>query len=155
MNARASTVLRPVFPSEEWVGAWLALANRSAEFEASGKEWEGAVTLVIGAEPSAGLPSSIYIRLEGRHGKWLGHELSTDGRLAEGSVFVLRAPYARWKQVIRQELNPIKGLVQGKLRIHGHLPVIFKWTRSVLLLAELAGRLDTEFPDERVGPDGA
>lgn len=155
MNARASTVQRPVFPSEEWVGAWLALANRSAEFEASGKEWEGAVILVIGAEPTAGIPDAVYVRLDGRHGKWLGHELSTDRRLAEGAVFVLRAPYARWKQVIRQELNPIKGLVQGKIRIEGHLPVVFKWTKSVLLLAELAGRLDTEFLDERVRRSGA
>lgn len=139
----------PVFPSEEWVAAWVAAANRSREFEASGRGWEGAVGLVIEADANAGVAESLYVRLDGRHGKWLGSELGRNSALVEDAVFVLRAPYRRWKDLIRRELHPVKGLLQGKMRIEGHLPVILKWTKSMAILAELAGRIDTQFIDER------
>lgn len=35
----------PLFPSEQWVAAWTALANRSKEFEASSAGWSGTVGL--------------------------------------------------------------------------------------------------------------
>jgi putative sterol carrier protein len=145
----------PVFPSEEWVAAWVALANGSLEFEASGRGWEGAVGLVIESDREAGVAEPLYVRLDGRHGKWLSSELGTSSELLEGAVFVLRAPYRGWKDLIRQDLKPIKGLLQGKLRVVGHLPVILKWTRSMAILAELAGRIDTEFVDERARPSQA
>lgn len=139
----------PVFPSEEWVGEWVALANHSAQFEASGSEWEGSVAAVIDADPDAGVSKTLYVRLEGRHGKWVSHSFGTDAGLADGTLFVLRAPYACWKEVIRGRLGPLKGLLQGKIRVRGHLPVFLRWTQSLVVLSELAGRLDTEFVDER------
>jgi hypothetical protein len=33
-----------------------------------------------------------------------------EGDLAQ---FVFRAPYSRWKQVIRRELEPVRGMMQG------------------------------------------
>lgn len=146
----------PVFPSEEWVQAWVALANRSAEFEASGKGREGAVTLVIESDEDAGVPRPIYVRLDGRNGKLVGYQFGTQAVLAEETIFALRAPYPRWKEIVNQELNPVKGLVQGKIMVDGHVPVVLTWTKSILVLAELAGRIQTEFVDEpKTEADGA
>jgi putative sterol carrier protein len=138
----------PVFPSDDWAEAWVALANASDEFEASGAGWSGSVGLVVEADRDAGLPSPVYMRLDGENGKWVGFAVGHNGVLLEGTVFVLRAAYPRWKALIRQELHPIKGLLQGKIRIRGHLPEILKWTRSIMILVELAGRVKTEFRDE-------
>jgi putative sterol carrier protein len=138
----------PLFPSEEWVEAWVTLANGSAEFEASGAGWEGTVGIVIEADPRSGVPETLYMRLDGRNGKWLAHALGTSSGILEGAVFVLRAPYLRWKELVRQDLHPIKGLLQGRIRIQGHLPVILRWIASIGVLARLAGEVDTEFVDE-------
>ena len=138
----------PVFPSEEWVQTWVALANRSPEFEASGKGREGAIGLVIEPDEEAGVPRPIYVRLDGRNCKLVGYEFGTQRAQAEETIFALRAPYPRWKQIVKQELNPVKGLVQGKIAIEGHLPVVLTWTKSILVLAELAGRIETAFVDE-------
>jgi putative sterol carrier protein len=145
----------PLFPSEEWIEAWVALANQSAEFEASGEGWEGAVGIVIEADPRSGVPEPLFMRLEGRDGKWLSHALGTDDGMLRDTVFVLRAPYLRWKQLVRQELHPVKGLLQGRIRIQGHLPVILKWIASVGVLARLAGEVDTEFVDELAPGSGS
>lgn len=138
----------PVFPSEDWAEAWVALANASEEFAAGGAGWSGSIGLVVEADRAAGIPETVYLRLEGENGKWVDYALGGNGALLDGTLFVLRAPYQRWKALIRQELHPIKGLLQGKIRIRGHLPEILKWTRSMTILAELAGQLETDFRDE-------
>jgi putative sterol carrier protein len=144
------------------VEAWVALANGNAEFNASGAGWEGAVGIVIDADPSSGVPEAVYIRLEGLDGKWRGHALGADPALLGGTAFVLRAPYLRWKELVRQDLRPVKALLQGRIRIEGHLPVILRWIASIGVLARLAGDIDTEFVDEvapwsgsRAARDGA
>ena len=145
----------PLFPSEEWVEAWVALANASTEFEASGAGWEGAVGIVIEADPRSGVPETLYVRLDGRNGKWLAHALGTSSGILGTTKFVLRAPYLRWKDLVRQDLHPIKGLLQGRIRIQGHLPVILRWIASIVILARLAGEVDTEFVDERAPGEGS
>jgi putative sterol carrier protein len=138
----------PVFPSEDWAAAWIALANASEEFERSGAGFAGSIVLVVEFDRIGGLPDRVYLRLSGESGKWVSHELGRSDTLLEGALFVLQASYARWKALIRQELHPIKALLQGKIRIRGHLPEFLKWTRSVMILAELAGQVETEFLDE-------
>ncbi len=138
----------PIFPSEAWLEAWVALANGSEEFVASGAGWEGSVGAVIESDPQAGVAESLYVRLDGFHGKWIGQAIGRDAALVDGTLFVLKAPYVQWKRVIRQELHPIKGMLTGKIRITGHLPEIMKWTKSIMILAALAGGINTEFGDE-------
>jgi putative sterol carrier protein len=144
-----------LFPSEEWVQAWVERANASAEFEASGAGWDGVVGAVIEADPASGFGETVCIRLEGRNGKWLRHSYGRDLTQLEGATFVLRAPYARWKQIVRQELSPVKALFQGKLRIQGHLPTILRWVDSLLILTRIAGELETRFADESPERPGA
>jgi putative sterol carrier protein len=138
----------PLFPSEEWVEAWVARANGSAEFNASGTGWVGAVGIVIEADPASRVPEAVYIRLDGRDGKWLSHAQGADRALLGATTFVLRAPYLSWKELVRQDLHPVKALLQGRIRIEGHLPVILRWITSIGVLARLAGEIDTEFVDE-------
>jgi putative sterol carrier protein len=139
----------PVFPSEDWIAAWVSLSNRSAEFRASGAGWEGSVALEISADPAAGFPTTVYVRLDGLHGQWVSHAVGRDVRVTDGALFILRAPYPAWKQVVRQQLHPLKGLLQGKIVVHGHLPAVLRWAKSLTILAELAGQIETEFADEQ------
>jgi putative sterol carrier protein len=137
----------PLFPSDDWAAAWIELANGSDEFAASGRGFAGSVVFVIETVPAAG-EAPVYLRLEGRDGRWTAFELGRSALLVDGARFVVRGPYARWKALILQELHPIKALLQGKLRIDGYLPEILRWTRAIIVLAALAGEIETEFVDE-------
>jgi putative sterol carrier protein len=61
---------------------------------------------------------------------------------------VIRAPYSRWKDVLRGDLDPVKGMMQGKLRVQGDLPTIVRYVRAANELVRLTGTVETEFPDE-------
>jgi len=66
-----------------------------------------------------------------------------------GAPFVIRAPYTRWKEILRGELDPIKGMMQGKLKVQGDLPTIVRYVRAANELVQLTSTVPTEFIDER------
>ncbi|MEA2501100.1 MAG: hypothetical protein QOD01_1211, partial [Actinomycetota bacterium] len=68
-----------------------------------------------------------------------------EGDLAQ---FVIRAPYSRWKQVIRRELDPVRGMMQGKLKVRGDLHVIVRHVKAADELVRIAGQVPTTFIDE-------
>jgi len=63
-------------------------------------------------------------------------------------AYVIRAPYSRWKEVLRGDLDPVKGMMQGKLKVQGDLPTIVRQVRAANELVELTLQIPTEFPDE-------
>jgi putative sterol carrier protein len=138
-----------IFPSPDWVAAWVELANSDQAFRSAGMGWDGVVCCVIEADQAASVGDDLYLRLVGQDGYWTENTLAADAGLLDGAIFTIRGPYATWKSVICQQLHPIKGIVQGRLRFHGQLSAFLRWSRAVLIMTQLAGRMDTVFVDEQ------
>ena len=62
---------------------------------------------------------------------------------------MIAAPYTRWKDVVQGDLDPVRGMMQGKLKVRGDLPTIIRYVRAANELVRLTGEVDTTFPDER------
>ena len=71
-----------------------------------------------------------------------------DAGTGKRAAYVLSAPYTRWKDILLGELDPIKGMMQGKLKVRGDLPTIVRYVRAANELVRLTGEVDTVFPDE-------
>ncbi len=138
-----------LFPSPQWVTAWVEIANADEAFRSAGAGWDGVIGGVIEADAAAGIGDNLYLRLTGRDGCWYEHTLAADDRLVVGTVCTIRAPYKAWKSVIRQELHPVAGMVQGRLRLRGQLSTFVRWAHALVIMTKLAERLDTTFVDER------
>ena len=137
----------PEFPSEEWFQSLIEAINASQEYAEYAATWEGDVVFHIEAEPDKGLPADVHGLLDLWHGGCRGGGIVEETR-AISAEFTVRAPYSRWKDVILGDLEPIKGLVQGKLRVRGDLPKILRYVKGTQELAYIAGQVDTTFPDE-------
>ena len=59
----------------------------------------------------------------------------------------ISAPYSRWREVLEGDLDPIRGMMQGKLRVQGDLPTIIRYVSAANELVHLTGTVVTEFPD--------
>jgi putative sterol carrier protein len=138
-----------IFPSPEWVASWVELANSDEAFRSASAGWDGVICVVIEADGAADIKDDLYLRLAGRDGHWHENTLAADAGLLDGSVFTIRGPYSTWKSVICQQLHPITGIVQGRLRLHGQLSSFTRWSRATLIMTQLAGRIDTAFVDEQ------
>jgi putative sterol carrier protein len=135
------------FPTDPWFKEFARAINASDEYREAAATWEGEIAFVIEAEPDKRMPEDVWGFLDLWHGECrsggvVGPE---DGAAAR---YVIRAPYSRWKDVLRGDLDPVKGMMQGKLRVQGDLPTIVRYVRAANELVRLTGTVETEFPDE-------
>jgi len=136
-----------VFPSDEWVATYVERINASGEYREAAAAWEGDVSFVFEAEPDKGIQRDQWAWLDLWHGE------CRSGRMVppeegEKARFIIRAPYSRWKEVLRGDLDPVKGMMQGKLKLKGDLPTIVKYVRAANELVHLSMTVPTEFLDE-------
>ncbi len=137
------------FPSPEWVSEFKQVLDRSAAYKAAGATWtHGAVALVIRKDPAIGLADDI--------GLWLDLNLGVcrDARIvgaeeAAKAPFCITGEYARWKSVLRKELDPIKAMMQKKLELKGPMTTIVKYVNASKELVECATQVATQFLDEK------
>ena len=138
-----------LFPSAEWLDLYAQRINESPEYKEAAASWEGDVSYVFEAEPDKGLAEETWAWLDLWHGECRGHRYGVPPEEGERAKFIIRAPYSRWKEVINKELDPVKGMMQGKLKLKGDLPTIVRYVKAANELVNLAGTVPTEFVDER------
>jgi putative sterol carrier protein len=136
-----------VFPSDEWLHVYEGRINGSPEYREAALTWEGDIVFVFEAEPNRGVPEDLWARMDLWHGECRGARMvdPSDGATAP---YVIRAPYTRWKDVLRGDLDPVKGMMQGKLKLQGDLPTIIRYVRAANELVHLTMTVPTEFLDE-------
>jgi putative sterol carrier protein len=136
-----------LFPSEEWVAQYAEAINGNPEYRTGAADWtHGVVALVVKALPPR-LPEDVCIWLDLDRGVCREARLTTPEEGAR-APFCITGEYARWKQVIAKELEPIKGMMQGKLKLKGDLPTIVRAVKAAQELVNSATMAPAEFMDE-------
>ena len=137
------------FPSTEWAEAYKDAINANADYRLHGKDWtHGVVAMVVKAEPTLGIPEDLAMALdvhggECRNAKWVSRSE------AENAPFVIVGDYSRWKDVITGKDDPIKAMMQGKLKLtKGHMPTMVKHVNASKQLVESPSAVPTKFRDE-------
>jgi putative sterol carrier protein len=104
--------------------------------------------MVVTADPTIGLPHDMAMWLDVHQGECRACALVSREE-ADRAPFVLVASYARWKEVIRKQLDPTKGMMQNKLKLtKGHMPTMVKYVNASKELVESTTRVPTRFIDE-------
>ncbi|TMD07543.1 MAG: hypothetical protein E6J02_06830 [Chloroflexi bacterium] len=141
----AATKVRAFSP--EFAQAFKEEINKSQVYKQAGKGWKWTVGLVVEAEPDKNVPDSHGVFLDLFDGEARDIKMVSPDE-AKKCDFVITAPYSRWKQVMRKELDPTKGMMQGKLKLKGDLPTIVRYTRASQEMTECTTRIPVDFPDE-------
>ncbi len=138
-----------VFPSDDWAAAYQKAINDNPKYKEAGKDWtHGAVAMVVKADAALGIPNDMGLWLDIDRGVCRSCKLMPATEVQD-APFVIVADYARWKSVIKKELDPIKGMMQNKLKLtKGHMPTIVKYVQSSRELVETTAHVDTKFRDE-------
>jgi putative sterol carrier protein len=136
------------FPSEEWAAAFKTAIEGSAGYKAAAAQWtHGPVALVVKADPAIGVAEDTGLWLDLHQG--VCREAKMVGRdEAEKAPFCIAGDYARWKSVLRKEIDPIKAMMQKKLELKGQMTIIVKFVNASKELVECATRVPTKFLDE-------
>lgn len=135
------------FPSDDWLAEFRTLINGSEVYRDASSDWEGDISFVMEAEPDRGVPDDLVARLDLWHGECRGARMISETE-AEETPYAIRAPYSRWREVLDGELDPVKGMVQGKLKLRGDLAEIVRHVRAAQELVRLTTLVPTEYLGE-------
>ncbi|HEY7763137.1 MAG TPA: SCP2 sterol-binding domain-containing protein [Actinomycetota bacterium] len=135
------------FPGEDWFRALADEINASDSYRAAASDWEGDIAFVIEADPDRGVPDDVWGYLDLWHGACRSARLISPEAGAE-TAFTISATYRRWKDVVRGDLDPVRAMMQGKLRVRGDLPKILRYVQAAHELVAVCGAVPTRFPDE-------
>ena len=135
------------FPSEEWTVAFREAVNANDAYRKAAHDWtHGAVAMVISADPSIGLDDDTGMILHVHQGECRSTQFVHGMAAVEGTPFVIVGPYSRWREVIAGTLDPIKGMMEGKLKLKaGHLPTLIRTVESARQLVSSAAKVPSEF----------
>jgi putative sterol carrier protein len=135
------------FLSQAWFDAFVEGINASAEYLEAAADWEGDIAFHVEAEPDKGVPADVWALLDLWHGTCRGGGPIDEAR-GRAARYVIAAPYSRWRDVVLGDLDPVRGMMQGKLRVRGDLATIVRHVRAANELVRLTGTVPTRFAGE-------
>jgi len=135
-----------MFPSEEWLNELKDSLNADKVFEKAAAKWEGSLVMHVQADEL--LDKETIMWIDPYHGKIRDAKIihSLD---EENCDFVLGAKYATWKAIINGEMDSMKAMMKGKIKVQGKLTALLKQTKASNALIKVQQNMDTVFMDEQ------
>jgi len=137
------------FATPEWAKAYCKAINDNKNYrEAAGPigfppdGWEGDFLFVV--EPSGNLDHEIRMFVGLYHGECTGARILEQGE-ETGAEYIYSGSYDAWEQVLKKELDPIRGLLAGKFKLQGDMAKVLKATRAAQELVNSTTMIDTDF----------
>ena len=135
-----------MFPSVEWLNELKDSLNADKPFQKAAAKWEGSLVMHVQADEL--LDKETIMWIDPYHGK------IRDARILnsldeERSEFVLGAKYATWKAIINGEMDSMKAIMKGKIKVQGKLTTLLKQTKASNALIKVQQNMDTVFMDEQ------
>ena len=135
-----------MFPSEEWLNELKDSLNADKAFEKAAGKWEG--SLVMNVQADELLDKEMIMWIDPYHGKI--RDAKVLGSLDEQqSEFVLGAQYSTWKAIINGEMDSMKAMMKGKIKVQGKLTTLLKQSKASNALIKVQQNMDTVFMDEQ------
>ncbi|MBU1171450.1 MAG: SCP2 sterol-binding domain-containing protein [Proteobacteria bacterium] len=131
----------------EWVGAWEEFLKADPVYKSVAlPDWKGAVVLHVLKNADYGVEQDIYVYLD-----LLANQVRSirivPSDYGKSGAFVITGTIERWMAVGKKELDVVKGMMQGKLKLKGNLPAIVRAIKPAVRLVDAAAEVGGLMPD--------
>jgi putative sterol carrier protein len=133
--------------SKEWCDEWAEKVRASKDFAVFNKGWDGDIGCVMYKDPERNVPEDMYLYLDLHDGECRDVRM-TDKETAENCKYVIYGDYIRWKQCAKNELDAVKAMMQGKLKLKGNLPYVVKYVKGVQEMIRCLTTVEATYPDD-------
>ena len=132
--------------SDEWAKAAAGVIAASDSYKQAARTWEGSMVFTLQADPSLGVPENRSVFFDLWHGECRDGRSATQQDL-EAATYIISADAYTWQQVMEGKLEPIAGLMRGKLKlVRGNMAVLARYVLAAKELVRSATQVETEFP---------
>ncbi len=132
------------FGTEAWARELQRRINGSSEFRSAGAAWgegfNGNILFVFEADSLRPKTESLLIRLDAGN---CGGVAFSDGADHPDAGFVLRAPFALWKEILQRKAPAAVAILTGKMQVEGDKMTLLKHTAAHRALVHCACSVET------------
>lgn len=146
-----------LFGTKEWADAYMKALNENKNYKAAASWWEGDFLFIV--SPSGNLDHEIKMFIGLNHGDCTGARVLEEGEnyklLAVGEKpsggdmveveYIYSGDYDSWVKVLKQELDPIRGLLSGQFKLEGDMAKVLRATKAAQELVVSTTMIETEF----------
>ncbi|MCU0619102.1 MAG: SCP2 sterol-binding domain-containing protein [Gemmatimonadaceae bacterium] len=131
--------------SPAWAAAWRDAIDTDAGYAAAANGWRDAIALVCTPDGAAGFAvgAAVQVALDA------GRCTAADARAVDAvdAPFVLQATAATWRDLVDGRLDPVAGVMFGRLvPVAGSLGTIMTHAAGLKALVACARRVPTRWP---------
>lgn len=125
--------------SAPWADAYRDAVNANEAYRKAASDWEGPIALHLGKDPAHGVDADRAVLLDLWHGECRGAKAVTAEEAEAEADYVIRGDRATWMRILDGDLNPLKALMFGRLKLtKGRLRDLLPYTRAAKELVESA-----------------
>ena len=128
--------------TEEWVKAFGKAINDNPNYKPSAATWEG--EMIVRVEPSGLLDHEVKFYLGLYHGECTEARLIKEGEEVE-APFTLAGVYDVFVQIMKKEIDPIRAVMAGKLKLAGDMAKLMRATKAAQEIVNSLSMFETEF----------
>lgn len=131
--------------THEWAVACGDQIRANEDYRKAARTWKWPMVLTMKADPKLGLPErSVYLDLF--EGDCREARAAQQGDL-ERAHYIISADPRTWKRVLDRDLEPIPGLMRGKLKLDkGGLVSLLPYVGAAKEMVASAANVDTRYP---------
>ena len=133
--------------TEDWAQLWGDKINSNDDYKHAAAKWEGAIAMIMTSDGDMGIPEERVVVADLWHGDCRSAAAITSADL-DDVPYIIKANPPAWKKVLAGKLDPIVGLMGGKLKLaKGGLFALLPYAKAAKELVKSAIEVDTSFPD--------
>lgn len=135
-----------LFPSQQWLDEYRRRINESPDYHRAAAGWQRPLLYHLQAERGGPLSADSYLWLDLRDGRCAGAlVLDPDDARVMRTEYALSAPYSRCQLIVTGQLDPMRAIMTGKLRLRGSVPTLVRYSSASNALVAIAQQIPTEF----------
>lgn len=131
------------FATPPWATALQDAINASAAYREAARAWEGDFWFIV--EPAHGEAGErVHIYVDLWHGECRLCEIAADEGLRTPE-FRISAERKNWRRVVEREIDPIRALMTGNLKLKGNMAKVMRNVKAAQELVLCAAAVPTHF----------
>lgn len=132
--------------TQPWADALRAAINTDLAYRAAATSWTWSVAFILDAAPELGYSVDAAVEFDLHRGTCTAVRVLVPSAIS--APFVLRAPYAVWKKVVKGLTDPVIAVALRRIAFEGSLATLMMHAGAAKALVACARSVPTRFPDE-------
>lgn len=136
----------PIFPSEAWCRAAIALMEADPELGAASAGWKDDLCVIVLPDANLRAPFAVHVQ---PGAKTIGLRVLEDLDEAEslGAAISVRAPHAVWKGLLQGSVDPVEAILRRQVQVEGDVRPLIERARFKGIIDRVLAKLETQYLD--------